>query len=98
MLDVGIEVMTDLLAVVTTGSDFKVLRRGLGSEGLDILCFRPEPVLDLGSEAIEGEEAVELLLNHLEGFDKKLPSPGDGERTGERGAPLYALIASVGPR
>lgn len=67
-------------------------RIGLGSVGRDILCFLPEELLILGSEAaamvlIFGFDA--LLPNHLEGFERKFVNPFEGEV--ERGKPNVAV-------
>jgi len=49
--------------------------------GREILCFLPEELLALGSDEatvlIFGLEA--LLVNHLEGFERKFVKPFDGE-------------------
>ena len=70
------------------GSGRNWSKMGLGSVGCDILGFRPELVLALGStELIDerpGREPLELeRLNHLVGLERKDVKPFEGEA--ERG-------------
>lgn len=62
---------------------------GLGSVGLDILCFLPELVLVLGSAATgEVFEPEGVLVNHLWGLLKNCVKLDDGDV--ERGKPKKA--------
>jgi hypothetical protein len=68
-------------AVVTYESDFRLWRMGRGSVGLDIFGFLADPVLERGSAEPDGTRGLdELLLNHLDGLDSRLPRLGEGDR------------------
>jgi hypothetical protein len=61
---------------------------GRGSVGFDIFTFRAELSLGRGSAVtvVGGARDVdEPLLNHLDGFERKFPRPGEGDRAGDFG-------------
>ena len=72
--------ITYLLAPLAWGSAVRRLRRGLGSWGLDILCFLGEGgTFCFDSEALDSRGAAALRPNHLLGFERNPVMPEEGE-------------------